>query len=84
MLKENEELLNKITEKLLEKETLMGDEFMAMVKGEDESTSKGTKVEEKEKEVDENEIEDRILDEKVIDESIMETKRVSDKSPIEE
>ncbi len=43
MLKENEELLNKITEKLLEKETLMGDEFMAMVKGEDESTSKGNK-----------------------------------------
>jgi len=84
MLKENEELLNKITEKLLEKETLMGDEFMAMVKGEDESTSKGTKVEEKEKEVDKNEIEDRILEEKVIDESIMETKRVSDKSPIEE
>ncbi|NFH46711.1 ATP-dependent zinc metalloprotease FtsH [Clostridium sporogenes] len=79
MLKENEELLNKITEKLLEKETLMGDEFMAMVKGEDESTSKGTKVEEKEKEVDENEIEGRILDE-----SIMETKGVIDKSPIEE
>jgi len=79
MLKENEELLNKITEKLLEKETLMGDEFMAMVKGEDESTSKGTEVEEKEKEVDENEIEDRILDE-----SVMETKGVSDKSPIEE
>ena len=84
MLKENEELLNKITEKLLEKETLMGDEFMAMVKGEDESTSKGTKVEEKEKEVDENEIKGRILDEKVIDESIMETKGVIDKSPIEE
>ncbi|AVP64852.1 cell division protein FtsH [Clostridium sporogenes] len=79
MLKENEELLNKITEKLLEKETLMGDEFMAMVKGEDESTSKGTEVEEKEKQVDENEIEDRILDE-----SVMETKGVSDKSPIEE
>ena len=77
MLKENEELLNKITEKLLEKETLMGDEFMAMVKGEDESTSKGTEVEEREKEVDENEIEDRILDE-----SVMETKGVSDKSPI--
>ena len=52
---------------------------MAMVKGEDESTSKGTEVEEKEKQVDENEIEDRILDE-----SVMETKGVSDKSPIEE
>ncbi len=47
MLKENEGLLNKITEKLLEKETLMGDEFMAMVRGEDEITEKNEQVDEK-------------------------------------
>ena len=37
ILKDNRELLTKISEKLLEKETLMGDEFMAMVKGIDEN-----------------------------------------------
>lgn len=37
ILKGNRELLNKISEKLLEKETLMGDEFMAMVKGIEEN-----------------------------------------------
>lgn len=34
ILKDNEELLNRITERLMEKETLMGDEFMQIVKGE--------------------------------------------------
>lgn len=38
VLTENRELLNKITERLLEKETIMGDEFMAIIKGEKEST----------------------------------------------
>ncbi|WP_315117845.1 ATP-dependent zinc metalloprotease FtsH [uncultured Clostridium sp.] len=38
VLAENRELLNKITERLLEKETIMGDEFMAIIKGEKEST----------------------------------------------
>lgn len=33
MLKENHELLRKISDRLLEKETIMGEEFMAMVKG---------------------------------------------------
>ena len=37
ILKDNRELLTKISEKLLEKETLMGDEFMSMVKGIDEN-----------------------------------------------
>lgn len=37
ILKDNRELLTKISEKLLEKETLMGDEFMAMVKSIDEN-----------------------------------------------
>ncbi|GAA0733542.1 ATP-dependent zinc metalloprotease FtsH [Clostridium oceanicum] len=35
ILDENKDLLNKIANRLLEKETLMGNEFMAMVKGED-------------------------------------------------
>jgi len=37
ILKDNRELLSKISEKLLEKETLMGDEFMSMVKSIDEN-----------------------------------------------
>lgn len=37
VLTENRELLDKITERLLEKETIMGDEFMAIIKGEEES-----------------------------------------------
>lgn len=33
ILKENHELLRRVSERLLEKETIMGDEFMAMVEG---------------------------------------------------
>ncbi|WP_097026768.1 ATP-dependent zinc metalloprotease FtsH [Clostridium peptidivorans] len=33
ILKENQELLRKVSERLLEKETIMGNEFMAMVEG---------------------------------------------------
>lgn len=88
ILKENEELLNKITEKLLEKETLMGDEFMAMIKGEDESELNEIEIDEKEevlvKNNNENKIEDEILDKKDVDELVMDTKETSDKSPIEE
>lgn len=40
ILENNRELLTKISEKLLEKETLMGDEFMAMVKGVDADKEK--------------------------------------------
>ncbi|KEI83731.1 ATP-dependent zinc metalloprotease FtsH [Clostridium botulinum] len=88
MLKENEELLNKITEKLLEKETLMGDEFMAIIKGEDETKLNETEIDEKEevlvKNNNENEMKDEILDKKAVDELVMDTKETSDKSPIEE
>ncbi|WP_434290497.1 ATP-dependent zinc metalloprotease FtsH [Clostridium botulinum] len=88
MLKENEELLNKITEKLLEKETLMGDEFMAIIKGEDETELNETEIDEKEevlvKNNNENEMKDKILDKKAVDELVMDTKETSDKSPIEE
>lgn len=88
MLKENEELLNKITEKLLEKETLMGDEFMAIIKGEDETELNETEIDEKEevlvKNNNENEMKDEILDKKAVDELVMDTKETSDKSPIEE
>ncbi|MCT8976390.1 ATP-dependent zinc metalloprotease FtsH [Clostridium sp. CX1] len=37
LLKNNRELLTKISERLLEKETLMGDEFMSMVNGYDQN-----------------------------------------------
>lgn len=88
MLKENEELLNKITEKLLEKETLMGDEFMAIIKGEDEIELNETEIDEKEevlvKNNNENEMKDEILDKKAVDKLVMDTKETSDKSPIEE
>ncbi len=88
MLKENEELLNKITEKLLEKETLMGDEFMAIIKGEDDTELNKTEIDEKEevlvKNNNENEMKDEILDKKAVDELVMDTKETSDKSPIEE
>lgn len=88
MLKENEELLNKITEKLLEKETLMGDEFMAIIKGEDETELNETEIDEKEevlvKNNNENEMKDEILDKKAVDKLVMDTKETSDKSPIEE
>ncbi len=88
MLKENEELLNKITEKLLEKETLMGDEFMAIIKGEDETELNETEIDEKEevlvKNNNENEMKDEILDKKAVDKLVVDTKETSDKSPIEE
>lgn len=90
VLKENEELLNKITERLLEKETLMGDEFMAMVKGENNSISKQVDVDEEKKvledESNEGKLEDKISDEKNIDDSVVENKSVDidDKQPTEE
>lgn len=75
MLKENEDLLNKITEKLLEKETLMGDEFMAMVKGEEEPSTEKVHVDENEEVLQQKNNENKIGDEKTIDEPVVDNEK---------